>query len=92
MKIVSGELTIGFCAGVIAAMIIYAMSPSAGKAELKGAPQMEVADRDTKDCHGLNYVIDTINGHDYLFVRNNYRSCCVIHAESCPCKSGAHTN
>lgn len=36
----------------------------------------------------LGHKIETIRGHDYLIVWNSYRSCCVIHAESCPCKSG----
>ena len=35
--------------------------------------------------------IETIRGHDYLIVWNGCSSCCVIHAESCPCKSGKDT-
>ena len=40
----------------------------------------------------LRHKIETIRGHDYLIVWNSYCSCCAIHAESCTCKSGAHTN
>lgn len=36
----------------------------------------------------LGRKIETIRGHDYLIVWNSDRSCCAIHAESCPCKSG----
>lgn len=39
----------------------------------------------------LGHEIETISGHDYLIVWNSYRSCCAIHAESCPCKSGKDT-
>ena len=40
----------------------------------------------------LGYKLETIRGHDYLIVWNGNSGCCVIHAESCPCKGGAHTN
>lgn len=36
----------------------------------------------------IGHKIETISGHDYLIVWNSDRGCCVIHAESCPCKSG----
>lgn len=39
----------------------------------------------------LGHEVETIRGHDYLIVWNSDRGCCVIHAESCPCKSGKDT-
>lgn len=39
----------------------------------------------------LGYKLETISGHDYLFAWSSDRGCCVIHAESCPCKSGKDT-
>lgn len=95
MKIVSGELSLGLCAGIIAAIIVHALCQSAkapaseAVSESEDVPESkDVAKGSLQSGLGLEYEIASIKGHDYLFFWNYVRGCCVIHAESCPCKSG----
>ena len=99
MKIVSGELSLGFCAGLIAAIIIHALcqstkaSASEAVSESEDATKTEYVRKKATWRHlCLDYEIQTIKGHEYLILWNSTHGCCAIHAESCPCKSGAHTN
>lgn len=64
----------GICLAIIIAIVAIAFAATS-KSESATLPL------------SLGHKIETIRGHDYLIVWNGDRSCCVIHAESCPCRS-----
>lgn len=99
MKFTTGLLAIAFGLGCFVAGMVLIL-PTSGKApgsetvtESEDVPESEDAAKGSiRPSLGLEYEIVSVKGHDYLFLWNYVRGCCVIHAESCPCKGGAHTN
>ena len=99
MKFTTGLLAIVFGLGCIVAGFVILIPTLADATASQDAPKSEdvpeskdVAKGSIRRCLGLEYEIVSIKGHDYLALWNSTYGCCVIHAESCPCKSGACTN
>lgn len=88
MKFALGFLAIIFGFGCFIAGLSIMPSAPAKAQELQDSSRRSIK----LHSSGLEYEIIAVKGHDYLFLWNYVRGCCVIHAESCPCRSGARTN
>ena len=88
MKFATGLLAIVFGLGCVVAGLATLMNGHETSPGSEDAARGSVVRRSI----GLEYEIVTAKGHDYLFLWNYVHGCCVIHAESCPCKGIAHTN